>query len=85
MEQFDVEFALKGHNILAANHLLRPFRAWSLFSLHTQGVALGYFVPAFQAEERAAGYAVVNSQSAIRNPKSTHARHQSALHRQPNL
>ena len=32
--------------------MLRPFRAFSLLLCQTQGVALGFIVPAFQAEER---------------------------------
>ena len=44
--------ALKGPNNLPATPLLRPFRAWSFFPSGSQGDALGFIVPAFQAEDR---------------------------------
>jgi tetratricopeptide (TPR) repeat protein len=49
--------ALKGRENMPVHGLLRPFRASSLFHSRTQGVALGFIVAAFQAEERMAGYA----------------------------
>jgi hypothetical protein len=42
---------LKGLNNAPARHLLRPFRAHILFNFFSQGLALGYIVPAFQAED----------------------------------
>ena len=37
-------FALKGRNNIPPGRLLRPFRAWVLALLPTQGVALGFLV-----------------------------------------
>ena len=52
-------FALKGQNNLQILQLFRPFRAWSSGFLPTQGDALGFLVPAFQAEERTADYSIL--------------------------
>ena len=49
---FCMFFALKGQFNRQVVRLFRPFRAWSICRCQTQGVALGFLVPAFQAEER---------------------------------
>jgi hypothetical protein len=49
--RFECVLALKGLNNTPARRLLRPFRARILFDFFSQGVALGYIVPAFQAED----------------------------------
>src|SRR5208337_980500 len=64
-------FALKGRNNKPAKHLFRPFRAWFPFPFRSQGGALGFHVPAFQAEERTASSArfVLHAVSDIAPPR----------------